>query len=121
MFGVQACMLQIDHQCCEQGALSAVARERDVAVSQISRAMSQLEARYGVSLLRRTTHGLSLTGEGEVFLGYCRASRRRLMNSTANFHHARATCDIVRVAVSANMAQHVIVPSLPELVARHPA
>ena len=69
MFGVQACMLQIDHQCCEQGALSAVARERDVAVSQISRAMSQLEARYGVSLLRRTTHGLSLTGEGEVFLG----------------------------------------------------
>ena len=29
---------------------SVVARERDVAVSQISRAMRELEARYGASL-----------------------------------------------------------------------
>ena len=29
-------------------------------------------------------------------------------------------CAVVRVAVSANMAQHVLVPSLPALVARHP-
>ena len=42
------------------------------------------------------------------------------MNAMANFPRARDVCGIVRVAVSANMAQYVIVPSLPELVARHP-
>ena len=34
----------------ELATLSVVARERDVAVSQISRAMRELEARYDVSL-----------------------------------------------------------------------
>ena len=34
----------------ELATLSVVARERDVAVSQISRAMRGLEVRYGASL-----------------------------------------------------------------------
>ncbi len=113
--------LKLFQRVAELGTLSAVARERDVAVSQISRAMSQLESRYGVSLLRRTTHGLSLTGEGEVFLGYCRGITQTLDELDGEFlSRARDVRGIVRVAVSSNMAQHVIVPSLPELVARHP-
>ena len=113
--------LKLFERVAELGTLSAVARERDVAVSQISRAMSQLEARYGVTLLRRTTHGLSLTGEGEVFLGYCRGITQTLDELDGEFSsRARDVRGIMRVAVSSNMAQHVIVPSLPELVARHP-
>ncbi|MBL8309812.1 MAG: LysR family transcriptional regulator [Burkholderiales bacterium] len=105
----------------ELGTLSSVARERDVAVSQISRAMSQLESHCGVRLLRRTTHGLSLTAEGEVFLGYCRNIAQTLDELDGEFtSRARNVRGVVRVAVSANMAQHVLVPSLPELVARHP-
>ena len=105
----------------ELGTLSAVARERNVAVSQISRAMSQLEARYGVSLLRRTTHGLSLTGEGDVFLGYCRGIAQTLDELDGEFSsRTRDVRGIVRVAVSANMAHHVIIPSLQELLTLHP-
>jgi len=105
----------------ELGTLSAVARERDVAVSQISRSMTQLEAHCGVQLLRRTTHGLSLTAEGEVFLGYCRSIAQTFDELDGEFSsRARDVRGVVRVAVSANMAQHVLVPSLPELVARHP-
>jgi len=105
----------------ELGTLSSVARERDVAVSQISRTMSQLEAHCGVQLLRRTTHGLSLTAEGEVFLGYCRNIAQTLDELDGEFtSRARSVRGVVRVAVSANMAQHVLVPSLPALVARHP-
>jgi len=105
----------------ELGTLSSVARERDVAVSQISRTMNQLEAHCGVQLLRRTTHGLSLTAEGEVFLGYCRNIAQTLDELDGEFtSRARNVRGVVRVAVSANMAQHVLVPSLPALVARHP-
>jgi DNA-binding transcriptional LysR family regulator len=105
----------------ELGTLSSVARERDVAVSQISRTMSQLEAHCGVQLLRRTTHGLSLTAEGEVFLGYCRNIAQTLDELDGEFtSRARNVRGVVRVAVSANMAQHVLVPSLPALVSRHP-
>jgi DNA-binding transcriptional LysR family regulator len=105
----------------EIGTLSAVARERDVAVSQISRVMNQLEAHCGVKLLRRSTHGLSLTAEGDVFLGYCRSITQTLDELAGEFSsRAKDVRGVVRVGVSANMAQHVIVPSLAELTSRHP-
>ncbi|HPT58009.1 MAG TPA: LysR family transcriptional regulator, partial [Casimicrobium sp.] len=44
--------LKLFQRVAELGTLSAVARERDVAVSQISRAVSQLETEHGVRLLR---------------------------------------------------------------------
>lgn len=113
--------LKLFERVAELGTLSAVARERDVAVSQISRTMNQLETRCGVQLLRRTTHGLSLTAEGDVFLGYCRSITQTLDELDGEFtSRARDVRGVVRIASSANMAQHVIVPSLVELTARHP-
>lgn len=114
--------LKMFERVAELGTLSAVARERDVAVSQISRVMSQLEMRHGVQLLHRTTHGLSLTAEGDVFLGYCRNITRTLDELDGEFtSRAKDVRGVVRIALSANMAQHVIVPSLGELVSKHPA
>jgi len=113
--------LKLFQRVAELGTLSAVARERDVAVSQISRAVSQLETEHGVRLLRRTTHGLSLTAEGEVFLGYCRTITQTLDELDGEFSsRTRDVRGVVRIGVSANMAQHVIVPSLPALSAKHP-
>ena len=113
--------LKLFQRVAELSTLSAVARERDVAVSQISRAVSQLETEHGVRLLRRTTHGLSLTAEGDVFLGYCRSITQTLDELDGEFSsRTRDVRGVVRIAVSANMAQHVIVPSLPMLSAKHP-
>ena len=105
--------LKLFQRVAELGTLSAVARERDVAVSQISRTMNQLEAQHGVQLLRRTTHGLSLTAEGDVFLRYCRSISQTLDELDGEFtSRARDVRGVVRIALSANMAQHVVVPSL---------
>ena len=54
------------------GTLSAVARERDVPVSQVSRALTRIEAQCGARLVHRSTQGLTLSAEGETFLAYCR-------------------------------------------------
>jgi DNA-binding transcriptional LysR family regulator len=56
----------------ELGSLSAAARERNAPVSQVSRALARREARLGVRLLHRTTHGLSLTDEGDTFAAHAR-------------------------------------------------
>ncbi|MBL8302720.1 MAG: LysR family transcriptional regulator, partial [Ideonella sp.] len=45
--------------------LSAVARERAVPPSQVSRALARIERLCGVRLVHRSTHGLSLSDEGE--------------------------------------------------------
>lgn len=106
----------------ELGSLSAAARERDVPVSQVTRSLARLEAAANVRLLHRSTHGLSLTDEGDTFL----AHGRRLLDTTAELS-SELTGKIsgpsgwVRISVSPLMAEHVLAPSLNSLYAQYPA
>ncbi len=103
------------------GTLSQVARERDVPVSQISRRLSHIEKTCGARLIHRSTHGLSLTAEGEAFLGYCERAASTLDELEGEFagtsHEASG---LVRVAASTVMAQQLLLPSLTGLNQRHP-
>jgi DNA-binding transcriptional LysR family regulator len=103
------------------GTLSAVARERDVPVSQISRALSRIEKTCGARLIHRSTHGLALTVEGETFLAYCQrlcATLEELQGDFAN--KVREASGRVRVAASTVVAQYLLLPSLAGLAERHP-
>jgi len=105
----------------ELGTLSAVARERNQPVSQITRALARLETLCGARLMHRSTHGLSLTDEGDTFLAHA----RRLLEEHAALQaeltgRQQGPAGWVRVGVSALMAEVVIAPSLAGLYARHP-
>lgn len=103
------------------GTLSAVARERDVPVSQISRALSRIEKSCGARLIHRSTHGLALTVEGETFVDYCRRIAATFEELEGEFAGgARAPSGLVRVAASTVIAQYLLLPSLLELSERHP-
>jgi DNA-binding transcriptional LysR family regulator len=104
-----------------QGSLSAVARERDVPVSQVSRALSRIENTCGARLIHRSTHGLALTAEGEIFLDYCQRIAGTLESLEAEFAtRSREASGLVRVAASTVVAQYLLLPSLTGLNARHP-
>ena len=105
----------------ELGTLSAAARERNVPVSQVTRALARLEAQCGVRLLHRNTHGLSLTDEGDTFLSHA----RRLLDTESELRSELSgklagPSGWVRVSVSTITAQTVIVPSLATLYERYP-
>jgi DNA-binding transcriptional LysR family regulator len=103
------------------GTLSAVARERDAPVSQVSRALARIEKRCGARLIHRSTHGLTLTAEGQTFLGYCRRLTQTLDELEGDFaSRAREASGLVRVAASTVVAQYLLLPSLPGLAERHP-
>ncbi len=105
----------------ELGSLSAAARERDVPVSQVTRSLARLEAAVKVRLLHRSTHGLSLTDEGDTLL----AHGRRMLD-TASELAADLTGKVqgpsgwVRISASVVMADSLIVPTLTGLYSRHP-
>lgn len=105
----------------ELGTLSAAARERNVPVSQVTRSLARLERACGMRLLHRSTHGLSLTDEGDTVLAYA----RRLLDTHAELQ-AELSGKIsgpsgwVRVSMSPILAQTVLVPSLVTLYRRHP-
>ena len=105
----------------ELGTLSAAARERQAPVSQVTRALARLETQCGVRLLHRSTHGLSLTDEGDTFLAHA----RRLLDVEAELNSALSgklagPSGWVRVSVSTITAQALIVPALESLYERHP-
>jgi DNA-binding transcriptional LysR family regulator len=105
----------------ELGSLSAVARERDVPVSQVSRTLARLEKACGARLMRRSTHGLSLTEEGRTFLDYSQRAVVTMEELEGEFAARSAEpSGRVRVATSTVVAQYQIIPSLRELSARHP-
>lgn len=56
----------------ELGSFSAVARQREVARSVVTRQVAALESHLGVKLIARSTRSLSLTSAGEAYLGRCR-------------------------------------------------
>jgi DNA-binding transcriptional LysR family regulator len=105
----------------ELGSLSAAARERQGPVSQVTRALARLEATCGARLLHRTTHGLSLTDEGDAFMAHA----RRLVDTRDDLQGDLAgrrggPSGWVRLSVSPVLAQAVIAPSLPALYELHP-
>ncbi|HSV51625.1 MAG TPA: LysR family transcriptional regulator [Burkholderiaceae bacterium] len=113
--------LQLFARVATLGTLSAVARERDVPVSQVSRTLARIEKACGARLIHRSTHGLAPTPEGETFLGYCRRIVGTLDELEGEFaSQTRQASGWVRVATSTVVAEYLMVPSLASLYQRHP-
>ncbi len=105
----------------ELGTLSAVARERDVPVSQISRTLARIEKACGARLIHRSTHGLAPTAEGQTFLQYCRRITGTLDELEGEFSsQSGAAGGWVRVAASTVVAEYLLIPSFETLQQRHP-
>ena len=103
------------------GTLSAVARERDVPVSQVSRALSRIEKACNARLIHRSTHGLTPTAEGDTFLQYCRRMAATLDELEGEFaQQSQQATGWVRVAASTLVAEYLLVPSLESLHQHHP-
>lgn len=104
------------------GSFSAAARELDVAVSVVTRGVGRLEAGYGVTLLRRSTHGLSATPEGYELAQEARAVLTQLEDMSAALSKQRnRVAGTLRLASSQEICEELVVPCLAQLRARHPA
>jgi DNA-binding transcriptional LysR family regulator len=105
----------------ELGTLSAVARERDIPVSQVTRSLARLEGDCGVRLMHRSTHGLSLTDEGDTLVTY----GRRLLEMAGELSgelsgKVSGPSGWVRISVSLVVAETLVAPSLAGLCERYP-
>lgn len=100
--------------------LSAVARERDVPPSQVSRALARIETACGARLVHRTTHGLSLSEEGESLAAQGAQLLAVAAQLDADLDERRGDpSGLVRVATSPVMALYLL-PCLAPLLQRHP-
>ena len=100
--------------------LSAVARERDVPPSQVSRALARIEKLCGARLVHRTTHGLSLSDEGESLAAHGTQLLAVAQELEGALDERRGDpSGLVRLATSPVLAMHLL-PALAPLLDRHP-
>ncbi|MFG1269236.1 LysR substrate-binding domain-containing protein [Xanthobacter sp. DSM 14520] len=105
----------------EAGSLSAAARQIGVGQPAISKTIAQLEERLQVRLLVRSTHSLAPTDAGVRFYERARAAIREADEAELEARGAGAGLSgRLRVSAATTFARLLIVPRLPEFLARHP-
>lgn len=105
----------------ETGGFTRAADSLDMPVTTLSKLVRELEAHLRVRLLQRTTRRVAVTAEGQAY--YEKAGRllRDLEDVDASFSAARgAPRGLLRVDIGGSTARDVLIPALPDFMARHP-
>jgi len=105
----------------EAGGFTRAADSLDMPVATVSKQVQELEAHLGVRLLQRTTRRVTVTPEGQDYYAKCTRVLRDLEDIDASFSGARGKPrGHLRVDVGGSTARDVLIPLLPDFVARYP-
>jgi LysR family transcriptional regulator, regulator for bpeEF and oprC len=105
----------------ESRNLSGAARALGITPSAVSKRLSKLEERLGVTLLHRTTRNVSLSEDGRLFYERCKRILADVQDAERAVAHGRTEVKgIVRLAVPCVVAREVLVGRLPQLLSANP-
>jgi DNA-binding transcriptional LysR family regulator len=105
----------------ELGNFAKAAKKIGRDASVISKRVSQLERRLGVSLLSRTTRRVALTEVGDLYYRRIQAALGELAsanNEASNF--AASPQGLLKVSLPVTFGRQWIAPLLPSFLAEHP-
>jgi DNA-binding transcriptional LysR family regulator len=104
----------------ERGSISAAAAGLGVSISTASRALGALEQDLGVQLVARTTRKMKLTDAGTRLYDRARRIALELEQARAELRAPQGVTGRLVISVSITLGLRRLVPSLPELMRRHP-
>lgn len=113
--------LEVFCRVAETASFTTTAQQLDMAKGRVSVIVKSLEREVGRRLLQRTTRSVRLTSDGLVFLERC---KNLLQESDQLVDMFRPSSQDMRGSVRVDMpslfAQEVVMPRLPELLAKYP-
>lgn len=106
----------------ELASFTQAAEALGIPKASASTAVQQLETQLGTRLLHRTTRRVQLTQDGQAYYERCKDLLADVDKLQSMFQHpdGAGLKGRVRIDMSTGMARNVVVPRLPELLARHP-
>jgi DNA-binding transcriptional LysR family regulator len=105
----------------ERGSFAGAAQDVGLSPSAVSKLITRLELQYGVRLINRTTRGLALTAEGEIFLKRSRDILGAIEAVESELTSTRtAPRGHLRVHAPPVLAVEHLGPALPGFFARYP-
>lgn len=113
--------LQLFIDVMRQGSFAAVARDRNVDPSSVSRAIASLEHELGIRLFQRTTRKLSPTEAGTAYFEKMESLVEEMQQATHIAKdlsgHPKGT---LRITASVSFGQQCIIPLLPQFQLTYP-
>ncbi|MEO0999539.1 MAG: LysR family transcriptional regulator [Pseudomonadota bacterium] len=104
-----------------RGSFAAVARERELDRSSVSRAISALEGEIGVRLFQRTSRTLTLTEAGEAYLARVAAAREEIDRAREEaLELSTVPSGTLRLSASISFGVVFLVPLLERFRATYP-
>ena len=105
----------------DTGSIVAAADKLQQTPSGVSRSLTRLESKLGVTLLERTTRKMKLTHEGTLFVDKVRQILADLNQAEdALLHSDRETSGLIRLDSATPFVLHVLVPLLHEFRTLYP-
>ncbi len=114
--------MQIFARVAELSSFTQAAQVLGLPKASASLAVQQLEARLGTRLLHRTTRRVQLTQDGQAYYERCKDLLDDVDELQAMFQQPDGTAlrGRVRIDMSTGIARQLVLPALPDLLARHP-
>lgn len=103
------------------GSLGAAARELGITTAAVSKHLSLIETRLGISLVNRTTRRMSLTPEGEIYLEHA----RKILGEIDDMEHLLwgstvTPSGLLRVNATLGFGRTHIAPLISQYVKQYP-
>ncbi|HWJ93585.1 MAG TPA: LysR substrate-binding domain-containing protein, partial [Telluria sp.] len=105
----------------EAGSFSRAAETLDMPNATLSKLVQELEAHVGVKLLQRTTRRVTVTTEGREYYEKTARVLTDLEEIDSAFNDSRGKPrGRLRIDIGSSTASDVLVPALPDFMARYP-
>jgi len=105
----------------EAGNFTRAADSLEMPNATLSKLVQELEAHLGVRLLQRTTRRVTVTPEGRDYYDKTARILRDLEDIDTSFNSVRShPRGQLRIDVGGSTARDVLIPALPEFLARYP-
>lgn len=105
----------------ELGSFTRAADELGLSRAMVSTHVQRLERRFGLRLLNRTTRKVAATPAGADYLQHCRRVFAELAAAEETLRQSKEQpTGHLRVDVAGSFARHLLLPALPEFLARYP-
>src|ERR1700712_3974658 len=104
----------------ESGSFSRAARELGLSQPSVSRIISELETRLGVTLLLRTTRRITATDAGALFLDRAREILAEIEDAEDAARGIDSLRGMIRLAIPVVYGTREIIPRLAKFLSLHP-
>jgi DNA-binding transcriptional LysR family regulator len=104
----------------EGGSFSRAARELGLSQPSVSRIISELETRLGVTLLLRTTRRITATDAGALFLDRAREILAEIEDAEDAARGIDSLRGMIRLAIPVVYGTREVIPRLTKFLALHP-